>query len=102
MWAPVKPVAHVAAAATLLHGTLDWPLGGLWNDGKHPLCVRQPMLATLFYDDVVRKCLLPMAESLRAQLPTCNRFQIRAEDTIRFGGAALLYPRRLAQNLSAP
>jgi hypothetical protein len=28
VWAPVKPVAHVAAAATLLHSTLDWPLGG--------------------------------------------------------------------------
>lgn len=83
VWAPVKSVAHVAAAATLFHSTLDWPLGGLWNDGEHPLCVRQPMLATLFYDDVVRK-MLPVAELFRAQLPSCNRFRIRAEDTVRF------------------
>jgi len=84
VWAPVKPVAHVAAAAMLLHSILDWPLEGLFDDGKHPLCFRQPMLATLFYDDVVRKYLLPMAEVFRVQLPSCNRFQIRAEDTILF------------------
>ena len=85
VWAPVKPVAHVAAAAMLLHSILDWPLEGLFDDGKHPLCFRQPMLATLFYDDVVRKYLLPMAEAFRVQLPSCNRFQISCgrHDSIR-------------------
>jgi hypothetical protein len=48
------------------------------------MCFRQPMLATLFYDDVVRKYFLPIAESFRAQMPSCSRFRIRAEDTIRF------------------
>ena len=83
VWAPLKPVVHMAAAAMELMGTFDW-CRQLWNEERYPLCYRQPLLATLFYDDIVREYLLPVAELYRLQLPSCERFEIREENTIRF------------------
>jgi len=92
IWAPVKPVIHAAAAAMYCLSKLEDTSGstvnllevGPWDDGQHPLCHRNPMLATLFYEDVIKELLLPMAEQFRVQLPSCSRFQISDEDTIRF------------------
>jgi hypothetical protein len=53
-----------------------------WND-DHRLCLQQPFLATLFYEDVFRQVLL-MAEYLRLQLPACDRFYIREGEGIQF------------------
>jgi hypothetical protein len=82
IWAPVKPVAHAAAAAMVSWVLLNDPEHG-WDE-NHQLCYKQPVLATLFYEDVFRNFLLRIAELLRIQVPACSRFQIREADTIRF------------------
>lgn len=82
VWAPVKPVAHAAAAAVVSWTLLKDP-GHDWDEG-HQLCYQQPLIATFFYEDVFRDFLLRVAELLRMQLPACSRFQIREEDTIQF------------------
>ena len=82
IWGPTKPVAHAAAAVMLCLGALPDP-DQEWDD-EHPLCYKQPFLATLFYEDVFRDFLLMPTELLRIQVPSCRRFQIREGDTIRF------------------
>jgi hypothetical protein len=82
VWAPVKPVVHVAAAAMFFVGSFDF-MPAAWNDGRHPLCFTHPLLATMFYDDIARKILLT-AELYRVQLPSCTRFRIREDETIKF------------------
>jgi hypothetical protein len=82
IWAPVKPVAHAAAAALVSWVVLEDPAQD-W-DASHQLCYKQPFLATFFYEDVFRNFLLQTAELLRMQVPGCSRFQIREADTIRF------------------
>ena len=51
---------------------------------SHPLCSKQPFLATIFYEDLLRDYVLDTAEHLREQAPTCTRFRIRADQTIKF------------------
>jgi hypothetical protein len=82
IWRTTKPVAHAAAAFFLCLGAMRDPEQE-WDD-EHKLCVQQPLLATLFYEDVFRNLLLFPAEFLRLQLPSCTRFRIRERDTIRF------------------
>jgi hypothetical protein len=82
LWAPTKPVAHAAAAVMLCLGVLDDPKQE-WDDA-HSLCNRQRFLATLFYEDVFKHLVLLPADYLRLQMPSCERFQIRGKDTIRF------------------
>lgn len=82
IWRPTKPVAHAAAAIMLCFGLLDDPKHG-WDD-EHKLCQKQKFLATLFYPDVFESLILFPAEYLRLQLPSCERFQIRENDTVRF------------------
>jgi hypothetical protein len=80
-WSPTKPIAHAAAAAMLWFSLLPDPEHE-WDD-DHRLCLQQPFLATLFYEDVFRQVLLT-AEYLRLQLPACDRFHIREGETIQF------------------
>lgn len=82
IWGPTKPVAHAAAAVMACLGVLNDP-EQKW-DAEHQLCFQQPFLATLFYEDVFRSMLLRVAELLRLQVPSCDRFQIREKDTVRF------------------
>jgi hypothetical protein len=82
IWAPTKPVAHAAAAVMYCLSVLADPEEG-WDD-EHELCKKQPFLATLFYEDVFENFILRLAEYLRFQVPSCERFQISAKDTIRF------------------
>ena len=82
IWGPTKPVAHAAAAVMVCLGALNDPEQE-W-DAEHQLCFQQPFLATLFYEDVFRSMLLMVTELLRLQVPSCDRFQIRENDTIRF------------------
>ena len=74
-------MAHAAAAVMLFLGVLGDPDQD-WDAG-HQLCYQQPFLATLFYEDVFRDILL-IAEFLRLQVPNCDRFRIRENETIRF------------------
>jgi hypothetical protein len=82
IWRPTKSVAHAAAAALVSWVVLNDTEQG-WDDW-HQLCYKQPVLATLFYEDVFRNFVLGPAEQLRLQVPGCSRFQIREADTIRF------------------
>ena len=82
VWAPTKPVAHAAAAFFLCLGAMRNPAQE-WDD-EHKLCVQQPFLATLFYEDVFRDLVLFPTDFLRLQMPSCRRFNIRERDTIRF------------------
>jgi hypothetical protein len=82
IWAPTKPIAHAAAAAMYCLSVLDDPKRE-WDDG-HELCKKQPFLATLFYEDVFENFILRLAEYLRFQVPSCQRFHISAKDTNRF------------------
>jgi N-acyl-D-aspartate/D-glutamate deacylase len=82
IWAPTKPIAHAAAAAMLCFSVLNDPEQG-WDE-QHQLCYQNPFLATLFYEDVFRSMLLRVAELLRLQVPSCDRFHIRECETIRF------------------
>jgi len=82
VWKPTKPVAHAAAAAMYCFNVLDDPEQA-WDE-QHQLCYQQPFLATLFYEDVFRNILLRVAELLRLQVPSCDRFHIPECETIRF------------------
>jgi hypothetical protein len=82
IWRPVKPVAHAAAAASLSLTILRDPRQG-WDEQRR-LCAQQPFLATFFYEDVFTNVVLWMAEIMRLQLPSCERFKISAADTVRF------------------
>jgi hypothetical protein len=82
IWRPVKPVAHAAAAAMVCLNILQDPEQE-WDE-EHRLCLVQPFLATLFYEDVFINNLLWMAELMRLQLPNCERFHIAEQDTIYF------------------
>jgi hypothetical protein len=82
IWRPVKPVAHAAAAVMLCLSILQDPEQE-WDE-EHRLCLVQPFLATLFYEDVFINNLLWMAELMRLQLPNCERFHIAEQDTIYF------------------
>lgn len=79
IWAPTKAVAHAAAAVMLYFGMLSDPAYE-WDD-EHILCYKQQFLATLFYEDVFRDLLLVTA-LLRLQVPSCERFHIRENETI--------------------
>jgi hypothetical protein len=74
IWRPIKPVAHAAAAFFLCLGSIKNPEQE-WDD-EHKLCLQQPFLATLFYEDVFRSLLLSRAEGLRFQVSNCERFHI--------------------------
>ena len=82
IWRPIKPVAHAAAAFFLCLGSIKNPEQE-WDD-EHKLCLQQPFLATLFYEDVFRSLLLSRAEGLRFQVSNCERFHIGAKETIKF------------------
>ena len=82
IWRPTKPVSHAAAAFFLCLGAITDPEQE-WDDA-HKLCVQQPFLATLFYEDVFRDLLLFPSEYLRYQVPSCERFRIGTKETIRF------------------
>jgi hypothetical protein len=82
IWGPTKPVAHAAAAVMLCLSVLNDPTQE-WDEG-HKLCYDQPFLATLFYEDVCENILLRIAELLRFQVPRCERFHIKENETIRF------------------
>jgi hypothetical protein len=80
IWGPTKAIAHAAATVLLYFAAL--PQMGEWDE-NHKLCYKDPHLATFFYEDVFM-LVLETAESVRLQLPNCNRFDIRANETIKF------------------
>jgi hypothetical protein len=82
IWAPVKTVVHAAATVRLYLDALKDPRQG-WDE-EHQLCARQPFLATFFHEDIFTNQLLGTAESLRLQVPNCERFDIAATDLISF------------------
>jgi hypothetical protein len=82
VWAPVKPVAHAAAAAVLYWGCLHDLVED--QDENYQICNNQPFLATLFFENLFKDYMLVTAEHLRLQMPTCSRFKITESETVRF------------------